>query len=408
MFYKLEIENFYSVRDLQVIDLTIAPNVPDLEGRYAQIFPGSDLRTPKVVSIYGANASGKTTVLKALQFLIMFARDSSQRTVPGFPCERFNDLESCSRAIKLAIEFGGVMNLSRETMDRVEAGGEIEHGVYRYEVEIDVVEGNATRVLSEALRQKPNGQGKWQRVFERDCEGKVKDSRSFSLTGFQHLLNTLRPNVSVLSSFALFQHPTAMLFLEAAQKVLFQIGPTQSIQDQPIINFLGQAPEMLGQLNKELNRIDVGVEAMRLQETPNGLVPMFKHSGLHVEMPWTLESHGTQSFIKMFPILTLALAQGGVCIIDEFDASIHPLVLPEMIRWFYDDEGRNQSGAQLWFTCHSVSLLDNLTKEEVIICEKDRKGRTLTYSLMDVKVRRDENLYRKYLSGAYGGVPQIG
>ncbi|HWJ39100.1 MAG TPA: AAA family ATPase, partial [Sphingomicrobium sp.] len=100
--------------------------------------------------------------------------------------------------------------------------------------------------------------------------------------------------------------------------------------------------------------------------------------------------------------------QGGVCIIDEFDASIHPLVLPEMIRWFYDDEGRNQFGAQLWFTCHSVSLLDNLTKEEVIICEKDRKGRTLAHSLMDVKVRRDENLYRKYLSGAYGGVPQIG
>jgi energy-coupling factor transporter ATP-binding protein EcfA2 len=408
MLYKLEIENFYSIRDPQVIDLTIAPNVPDVEGRYAEIFPGSDLRAPKVVSIYGANASGKTTILKALQFLIMFARDSSQRTIPGFPCDRFNDLESCSRPIKLAIEMGGVMNLSRETMDRIKTGGEIEHGVYRYEVEIEVVEGNAHRVLSEALRQKPKGQGKWQRVFERDCEGNVKDSRSFSLTGFQHLLNTLRPNVSVLSSFGLFQHPTAMLFLETARKVTFQVGPTPSIQDQPIINFLGQTPTMLDQLNKELSRIDVGVEAMRFQETSSGLVPMFKHSGLHVEMPWILESHGTQSFIKMFPMLTLALAQGSVCIIDEFDASIHPLVLPELIRWFYDREDRNQLDAQIWFTCHSVSLLDDLTKEEIIICEKDRKGRTRAHSLMDVKVRRDENLYRKYLSGAYGGVPQIG
>lgn len=408
MLYRLEIENFYSIRDPQVIDLTIAPNVTDDEGRFAEIFPGSELRAPKVVAIYGANASGKTTVLKALQFIIGFVRDSSQRSVPGFFCERFNDLESCSRPIKLAIELGGVMNLTREVMDDVQAGRQVEYGVYRYELEIEVVEGNATRVLSEALRQKPGGQGKWQRVFERAEDGKVKDSKSFSLTGFQHLLNTLRPNVSVLSSFALFQHPTAAVFVQLAQSALFQIGPTPSIQEQPIINFLQQSPELLAQLNKELNRIDVGVESMRFQETANGLQPMFTHAGLHVEMPWILESHGTQSFIKMFPLLTLALAQGGVCVIDEFDSSIHPLVLPELISWFYDKEGRNKLDAQLWFTCHSVSLLDDLTKEEVIISEKDRKGRTRAHSLMDVKVRRDENLYRKYLSGAYGGVPQIG
>jgi energy-coupling factor transporter ATP-binding protein EcfA2 len=409
MLYKLEIENFYSIRDPQVIDLTIAPNVPDVEGRYAELFPGSELRAPKVVAIYGANASGKTTALKALQFLTTFARDSSQRTTPGFPCERFNDLESCSRPIRLAIELGGVMNLSRETVERVEAGGKIEHGVYRYELELEVVDGNATRVLNESLKQKPKAQGKWQRVFERDGEGKVKDSKTFSLSGFQHLLNTLRPNVSVISSFGLFQHPTAMLFLETLRRSIFQIGPSQTIQEQPIMTFLGQAPDMLGQLNKELSRIDVGVEAMRFQDTPSGPIPMFKHSGLHVEMPWILESHGTQSFIKMFPMLTIALAEGGVCGIDEFDASIHPLVLPELIRWFYDTETRNKLDAQLWFTCHSVSLLDDLTKEEIIICEKDRKGRTRVYSLMDVKeVRRDDNLYRKYLSGVYGGVPQIG
>jgi energy-coupling factor transporter ATP-binding protein EcfA2 len=409
MIYKIEIENFFSIRDPQVIDLTVAQNVPDVEGRYAKLFPSSDLRVPKVIAIYGANASGKTTVLKALQFLTTFARDSSQRTTPGFPCERFNDLESCSRPIKLAIELGGVMNLSREVVERVQAGGEIEHGVYRYELEIEIVDGNATRVLVESLKQKPKAQGKWQRVFERDGDGKVKDSKTFSLSGFHHLLNTLRPNVSVISSFGLFQHPTAMLFLETLRRSMFQIGLSQTLQEQPVMNFLGQAPDMLVQLNKELSRIDVGVEAMRFQDTPTGPIPMFKHSGLHVEMPWVLESHGTQSFIKMFPMLTIALEEGGVCGIDELDASIHPLVLPELIRWFYDTEMRNKQDAQLWFTCHSVSLLDDLTKEEIIICEKDRKGRTRAHSLMDVKeVRRDDNLYRKYLSGAYGGVPQIG
>jgi len=79
-----------------------------------------------------------------------------------------------------------------------------------------------------------------------------------------------------------------------------------------------------------------------------------------------------------------------------------------MVRWFYAVSGRNKLDAQLWLSCHSASLLDDLSKEEIVICEKDRQGRSHCYSLMDVKVRRDENHYRKYLSGAYGGVPHLG
>ena len=88
---------------------------------------------------------------------------------------------------------------------------------------------------------------------------------------------------------------------------------------------------------------------------------------------------------------------------------IHPLVLPEILRWFYDKEVRNPHDAQLWISCHSASLLDDLTKEEVAFCEKDATGRTSLYSLMDVQaVRRNDNFYRKYLSGVYGAVPHIG
>ncbi len=408
MLYKLEIENFFSIRDRQVLDLTIPPNVPDLDGRYAQIFKGSDLRVPKVIAFYGANASGKTTVLRALEFIISMVRDSAQRTVPGFACERFNDADSASRPIVLAIEFGGEMNLSPEIMARIAAGEAVEYGVYRYELSIEIKDGIATGIASEALRQKPKGQGKWQRVFERDAGGKVKDSRWFSLSGYHHLLNTLRPNVSVLSSFAMFQHPAAMLYVNAARKVLFHLWSVQEGNDQPIISYLVQQPDVLLKLNKELNRIDVGVEGMRFADSPNGPQAMFKHSGLQVEMPWLLQSHGTRAFIKTFPTIAVTLSQGGVCVIDEMDSSIHPLVLPEILRWFHDKESRNLLDAQLWFSCHSVSLLDDLNKEEIVICEKDRQGRTKIFSLMDMKVRRDDNHYRKYLSGAYGGVPQIG
>jgi predicted ATPase len=152
----------------------------------------------------------------------------------------------------------------------------------------------------------------------------------------------------------------------------------------------------------------VGVEEMRIVQTASGPAALFKHQGLQVDMPWGLESHGTRSFIRIFPLILLALERGGIAIIDELDLSIHPLILPEIVRWFYDPS-RNRLNAQLWMSCHSASLLDDLTKEEVVFCEKDTHGRSRMYSLMDVgSVRRSDDLYKKYLGGVYGAVPQIG
>lgn len=406
MLYKLEVENFFSIRDRQVLDLTVAPNVPDPDNRYAAIFPGSPDRAPKVIAIYGANASGKSSVIRALEFIITFVRDSATRP-SGFPCERFNDEASKSRPIFLAIEFGGVMNWTPEVEEWRGQGVEVEWGTYRYELIIEVRDGTPFRVESETLRQRPRATGKWQRVFERDSEGKVKDSRSFSLSGFQHLLNTLLPHVSVLASFAMFRHPTAQLFVNTAGELLFQTAPHSNIVDQGIVTYLVSQPDVVAELNRELSRIDVGVEEMHFVETPAGPQPFFKHSGLEFEMPWMLESQGTRTFIKIFPALSRILASGSVVAIDELDASIHPLVLPEILRWFYSAE-RNPYDGQLWFSCHAVSLMEELNKEEIVICEKDRMGRTSFFSLMDVKSQRRDNFYKKYLSGVYGGVPRIG
>lgn len=411
MLYKLEVENFFSIRDSQVLDLSVDGKVPDPEGRYSPIFEGADARAPKVIALYGANASGKTTMLRALEFVVTMIRDSVARTAPGFAgIERFNDMESANRPIRFAIELGGIMNLTPEVFQRATNGETVEQGTYRYELEIELKEGHAVRIASEALRQKPNGQGKWQRVFERDGEGNVKESttKTFSLSGFQHLVKTLAENHTVLSSFAKFQHPTAQLFVDTARKAFFQIEPVHSFADRDVIDYLKNQPSVVSRLKDELSRIDVGVEGMRFQSTEGGPLLLFKHAGLAVEMPWSLESHGTRAFIKMFPFIMNALDTGGLAAIDEMDAAIHPNMLPELLRWFYAASGRNKHNAQLWLSCHSASLLDDLNKEEIVICEKDRIGRSHFYSLMDVKVRRDENHYRKYLSGEYGGVPNFG
>jgi predicted ATPase len=147
------------------------------------------------------------------------------------------------------------------------------------------------------------------------------------------------------------------------------------------------------------------VEVLARNGAPIG---SFTHAGLDgpIEMPF--ESHGTQQFVRIYPTLYRALAIGGIAVVDELDVAIHPSVLPEIVRWFADPE-RNPWGAQLWMSCHAVSLLEGLLKEEVLICDKRADGATQVYGLGDIKgIRRDENFLQNYLGGVYGGIPSVG
>ena len=409
MIYRLEIENFYCVRDRQILDLTVPQTTPDNLERFAPIFDGSDVRAPKVVAIYGANGSGKSTVLKALAVLVWFAKNSFQYTTPGLPCERFNDEESASRPVHLAIEFGGVMELTKRAAEKVEGGNTVPRGTYRYEVELGTQDGVVKSVNTEILRQKHNGRGKWLRVFERRTGKKLAGSKAFPLTGYSTIIDKIREDASVVATLALFEHEPSQVLVAAASNVFSNILVDKTeFSDDDVIKFLAENPSVVTALNKQLQRIDVGIQNMQIIQTPSGPAPLFKHEGLHADIPWSQESHGTRSFIHMFPWLLASLASGGTAIVDELDNAIHPLILPEILRWYYDPK-RNTHDGQLWMTCHSVSLMDDLMKEEIVLCEKDRQGRTEIYTLTDMKsIRRTDNLYKKYLGGVFGAVPHIG
>jgi uncharacterized protein len=409
MLYRLEIENFYSIRDPQVLDLRVPKSVPDYPERFASLFPGSEGRAPKTVALFGPNGSGKSTVLKALAFLAWFLRESFQHKGPNLPCERFNDEASANRPIRLAVELGGLMNLSADARKPENLAKNTDFGVFRYELELLPKDGVVRTVFREALRLKRQGQGKWLRVFERNPDRSVAGSKTFPLAGFSQVIDKVREDASLVATLALFEHEASKVLSEAAASVFRNILVDRTdLGDEGTIHYLAQTPTAVEALNRELQRIDVGVEEMRIVQTASGPAALFKHQGLQVDMPWGLESHGTRSFIRIFPLILLALERGGIAIIDELDLSIHPLILPEIVRWFYDTS-RNRLNAQLWMSCHSASLLDDLTKEEVVFCEKDSHGSSQMYSLMDIgSVRRSDNLYKKYLGGVYGAVPQIG
>jgi AAA15 family ATPase/GTPase len=117
---------------------------------------------------------------------------------------------------------------------------------------------------------------------------------------------------------------------------------------------------------------------------------------------------GTRRFIEIFPHLKYVLDFGGLAVIDALDTDIHPLLIPELFRWFYDHQ-RNPHGAQLLFTAHNPAILDELEKEQVFFSEKPAGKPTRIYGAADIKgLRREPSLMKKYLSGELGAVPHIG
>lgn len=401
MLYRLEIENFYSVRDRQVIDLTVPRNVRDHRERFAPIFEGCDLRAPKVVSLFGANGSGKSTVLRALAFLVWFLRESFERVGQGIPCAPFNDVISANRPIRIAVEDGG-----RAAFDE---GADQTSGTLRYELELATKAGRVVAVTKEALRRKPRGQGKWMRVFERLGNGKVAGSKAFSLSGYSRVVDMVRPDASVVSTLALFEHRPARSLVAGLASVSTNIAfANPDPPDARVVKYLDANPRALAQLNTALQRLSIGVQQVKVIRSSVGPSLIFRNDGLYEDMPWPAQSHGTQSLVRILPPLLSALSHGGLAVIDALDSSMHPLLLREILGWFYDPQ-RNPHDAQLWLSCQSASLMAELIKEEVVLCEKDQGGRTRADSLMDLRsVRRGDNLYRKYLGGAFGAVPRFG
>ena len=402
MIYKLEIENFYSIRERQAIDLTVGQKAPEEAGRLVKIHDGSKDRAPRVIAIYGPNASGKSNILKAITFLGWFVRSSfDYKPQAPLPYEKFLIKEKYFAPTKLSITFTGPEKPLTGTKETCP---------YVYSLELSGRNDGRDRVLHESLHYHPNGSTRLVRVFERDEVGTVKAAPWFaSRSQLSVLKGVLRQNASVLATLGQLNNQHALNFIRGANNVEANILVNRFEQDDlELLKRYARNSELLTALNRDIGRIDLGVEQVQIFEKNDRLGVHFTHAGLDRPVEMFFESHGTQQFFKIYPIIHRTLAHGGVAVIDELDASIHPSILSEIVQWFADPE-RNRYGAQLWMNCHATSLLNKLLKEEILLCEKTRDGATQVYGLSDIKgIRREENFLQNYLGGVYGGVPNIG
>jgi len=281
---------------------------------------------------------------------------------------------------------------------------------YTYELILGGALGQPSIVLSEELRLLPPS-GKSRRIFVRNSLGEVEGGVGYSLKGFGLILKNLRPSVSVASAIAQLAdtrpHPAAGLLAWAKGLNSNILGWSTILDERIATKYYAENKENLGTLISVIQQLDTGIMGMTLDDTQNGPQPKFIHQGLGRSLALDSQSEGTRQYYRIHPIIWETLAHGGIAVVDEMDSTIHPMVLPAILRWFYGSVNLKQG--QLWMSGHSASLLEELKKEEVYFTEKDWQGRTRIYGLKDIEgVRRVDNFYQKYLGGVYGAVPRIG
>lgn len=121
------------------------------------------------------------------------------------------------------------------------------------------------------------------------------------------------------------------------------------------------------------------------------------------------ESLGTVSMFKYSPLLYYVFKEGKVLFIDEIDKSLHPLMVEYLVKMFLDKD-INTSNAQLIANTHDTNLLnlDIFRRDDIWFTERDyESGKTEIYSLADFSPRKTENIEKAYLLGRFGAIPFI-
>lgn len=413
MLIEFTVKNFRSIRDEQTLSF-YAQN--QLEHFASSIhYPASNkVGVLASAGVYGANASGKTTLMQALKVFFEFVEDSHQLQeddeIDAYQPYRL--LEAMKSAgSEFAVEF-------------------VVEGVrYVYQLEL-----NATRVVSERLDFYSQGASREVRskLFEH-----AKDTSWEDMTFGTHFKGGTRkfplfPNQAYLSKAG--NSPDAPEMIRKVYQ-FFRRDLVFAAKGMKVMPSWRKDEALVQQVSRFLSAVDTGISSVVIKKEsrddlvehlPAGmpeaiksrilddfsLVPYFQHATedggveLFAEAD---ESDGTRALFHVLPMLLHVFEQGKVLIWDELESSLHPHV-SELVLDLFNDQDVNKNHAQLLFTTHNLELMNSqkMRKDQLWLTEK-REGATSLVSLdeFDSALKPTSPFAKWYDEGRLGGVPGI-
>jgi len=404
MLVEFTVGNFRSIADKVTLSMIAAPIK---SGGHAEkldeenvIFIDDKLSLLKTVALYGANASGKSNILSALvrmgSFMVNSVQDFKGQYYPYEPFLLIEGYQNLPTHFEVVFLMNGLQ--------------------YRYGFEV-----SASRVEREWLYYVPKVREAL--LFERD-QDIIKIGGSFK--GASILKHLVTPKA---------------LFLTVTRDFNVEIS-------KQVFDWMHCFPSMSGISNREthfsfhclenennhieivdfIKLLDVGISGIEVSVLPvsekeeeerkvrpksyrvQTLHTAYSAEGEQIDdvrlNMHRHESDGTQKLFALAGIVVNVLERGQILAFDEIDAKLHPALTRKIVELFQSKK-TNPNNAQLIFATHDTNLLDNrlLRRDQIWFTEKNRKGATDLFSLVELKIRNDDSYEKRYIEGRYGAIP---
>ena len=387
MLLQFSVTNHRSIKNTAVISMKAAA---DKSMKECLITPDGKKKIVPVMAIYGANAAGKSNVLHALLLMRemvcgIYAKPLKGTELPYEPFA-FVDGETEPTELEIIYYYKGIK--------------------YDYGFSFD-----RNKVISEYLYHWPNGREAL--IFSRE-NGKYEFRESIQE---QLILARRTPDnrLYLTSSNEWNCMQTEKAYLWFQQKLCGLISTGGS--NETTIDAIRESEQEKQRILKEMMLADLGICDIVLSGSAEKPIVSTIHQLIDSEgnqKQYTLllgqESMGTQRFFSRIGLWMEAMKSGAVLVVDEIEASMHPLLTRHLIEMI-QDKTINQNHAQLIFTTHDTGLLDLtlLRRDQIWFAEKDENTmQTDIYALTEFSPRKQENIAKGYLQGRYGAVPFIG
>ena len=401
MLIRFSFKNFKSFKNENCLDME-ATSLKEHEYNVAKIDNGEYL---KVSAIYGANASGKTNVLQAFDYMkkrILVSDDSKKNS----PIDEENIYSFMINNAPIALE---VEILAKNNK------------IYKYGFEV-----LKDTIISEWLFEKRVN--KFYAIFERENNNvSMKPNKISDLVNIDE--RTLFLNI--YSKIDRNNEDFSNVYDWFVNSMYLDLGNPnfeRFINNRVSLKILSDE-NYKKELLKFIKTFDSGIEGIRTTpdsieavKSNNGIIDIeVLHRGENGELkalPFYLESNGTRKMFHLFDFFMEALKNGMVLFVDELDAKLHPLLTRYIINLFHNSQTNIGNGQLIYSTHDTVNLnKETFRRDEIWFAEKDKDGISEIYALSDYileddknagkKVRNDATYNKDYLTGRYGAIPVL-